>query len=116
LVIVELSAGDSKGIGYTYADTSTALLIRDHLRQVALDKDAMDVAANWAAMVRSIRNLGRPGIASMAIAAVDIAGWDLKAQLLQLPLVALLGNVRESIPAYGSGFHFVFDSAAGAAA
>ncbi len=103
LVVVELSAGDSTGTGYTYADTSTALLVRDHLREVIVEKDALDVVANWADMVRSIRNLGRPGIASMAIAAVDVAGWDLKAQLLQLPLVALLGRVRESVPAYGSG-------------
>ncbi|HZU21233.1 MAG TPA: enolase C-terminal domain-like protein, partial [Terriglobales bacterium] len=48
-------------------------------------------------------NLGRPGICSMAIAAVDSALWDLKARLLGLPLVTLLGQVREAIPIYGSG-------------
>src|SRR5207237_7802064 len=50
-----------------------------------------------------IRNLGRPGIASMAISAVDTALWDLKARLLDLPLVTLLGAVRASVPVYGSG-------------
>jgi L-alanine-DL-glutamate epimerase-like enolase superfamily enzyme len=54
-------------------------------------------------MVRGIRNLGRPGVSSMAIAAVDTALWDLKAQLLRLPLVTLLGQVREAISVYGSG-------------
>jgi L-alanine-DL-glutamate epimerase-like enolase superfamily enzyme len=54
-------------------------------------------------MVRSVRNLGRPGIASSAIAAVDIALWDLKARLLGLPLVSLLGAVRDAAPVYGSG-------------
>ncbi len=54
-------------------------------------------------MVAAIRNLGRPGIASMAISAVDAALWDLKARLLDLPLVTLLGAVRESAPVYGSG-------------
>jgi L-alanine-DL-glutamate epimerase-like enolase superfamily enzyme len=39
----------------------------------------------------------------MAIAAVDGALWDLKARLLDLPLVILLGAVRQSIPVYGSG-------------
>jgi L-alanine-DL-glutamate epimerase-like enolase superfamily enzyme len=39
----------------------------------------------------------------MAIAAVDSALWDLKAHLLNLPLVTLLGQVRESVPIYGSG-------------
>ena len=49
-------------------------------------------------MVAAIRNLGRPGIASMAISAVDAALWDLKARLLGLPLVTLLGAVREAAP------------------
>lgn len=46
----------------------------------------MAVPGTWAAMVHAIRNLGRPGIISMAIAAVDAALWDLKARLLDLPL------------------------------
>ena len=50
-----------------------------------------------------MRNIGRPGIASCAIAAVDSALWDLKAKLLRLPLVKLLGKVRDEIPVYGSG-------------
>jgi L-alanine-DL-glutamate epimerase-like enolase superfamily enzyme len=39
----------------------------------------------------------------MAIAAVDAALWDLKARLLHLPLVKLLGAVRDAVPVYGSG-------------
>ena len=54
-------------------------------------------------MVAAIRNLGRAGIASMAISAVDAALWDLKARLLKLPLATLLGTVREAAPIYGSG-------------
>jgi L-alanine-DL-glutamate epimerase-like enolase superfamily enzyme len=63
----------------------------------------MAIPAAWTAMVRAIRNLGRPGIASMAIAAVDAALWDLKARLLGLPLVTLLGASRARVAAYGSG-------------
>jgi L-alanine-DL-glutamate epimerase-like enolase superfamily enzyme len=103
LVLVEAEAGGLRGLGYTYADTSTALLIRDLLAGVVRGRMAMDVAGAWDAMVRSVRNLGRPGIASMAIAAVDNALWDLKARLLELPLVSLLGAVRSDIPVYGSG-------------
>lgn len=54
-------------------------------------------------MVSRVRNLGRPGVVSMAISAVDIALWDLKARVLNLPLITLLGAVRESVPIYGSG-------------
>ena len=39
----------------------------------------------------------------MAIAAVDTALWDLKARLLGVPLVVLLGRVHDSLPVYGSG-------------
>jgi L-alanine-DL-glutamate epimerase-like enolase superfamily enzyme len=62
-------------------------------------------------MVRQIRNLGRPGICSMAIAAVDVALWDLKARLLDLPLWRLLGAVRDSVPIYGSGGFTSYDDA-----
>ena len=40
---------------------------------------------------------------AMAISAVDIALWDLKARLLDLPLVSLFGQVQDVIPIYGSG-------------
>lgn len=103
IVIVELAAGEEHGLGYSYADRSTAELIDSTLRGVIEGRDAMDIPSSWLAMIRRIRNLGRPGIASMAISAVDIALWDLKARILRLPLVKLLGAIRESIPAYGSG-------------
>jgi L-alanine-DL-glutamate epimerase-like enolase superfamily enzyme len=103
IVVAEVAAGEVRGVGYTYADTSTAQLIKSLLAEVVCGRDGMDVAGAWTAMLRSIRNLGRPGIASMAIAAVDSALWDLKAKLLDLPLSKLLGMVREGVPVYGSG-------------
>jgi L-alanine-DL-glutamate epimerase-like enolase superfamily enzyme len=103
LVLVQASAGNEIGIGYTYADRSTAILISDYLAEFLKGHDAMDVPGCWNTMVRRIRNLGRPGISSMAISAVDTALWDLKARLLRLPLVKLLGAVRRSVPIYGSG-------------
>jgi L-alanine-DL-glutamate epimerase-like enolase superfamily enzyme len=54
-------------------------------------------------MVTETRNLGRPGIVSMAISAVDVALWDLKARLVGVPLCTLLGAVRDRVPIYGSG-------------
>jgi L-alanine-DL-glutamate epimerase-like enolase superfamily enzyme len=63
----------------------------------------MDVPAAWQAMAVATRNLGRPGIVASAIAAVDTALWDLKARLLDLPLVSLFGAVRDAVPLYGSG-------------
>ena len=103
MVLVQASAGGHIGIGYTYADTATATLIRDMLAEVVRGRNAMDVSGCWLAMVKAIRNLGRPGISSMAISAVDAALWDLKARLLDVALVTLLGATRESVPVYGSG-------------
>ena len=103
IVIVEIHAGGKQGLGYTYADTATSELIRSLLAKIIEGKNALNVAACWQSMVERIRNLGRPGIVSMAIAAVDCALWDLKAKLLDLPLVTLLGQVREGVPIYGSG-------------
>jgi L-alanine-DL-glutamate epimerase-like enolase superfamily enzyme len=103
IVIAEAKSGDVSGIGYTYADLSTAILIESVLKSVVEGRDVMDIAGAWNSMVHSARNLGRPGIASMAISAVDIALWDLKAKLLRLPLIKLLGAVRTGIEVYGSG-------------
>jgi L-alanine-DL-glutamate epimerase-like enolase superfamily enzyme len=103
LVLVRVHGGGHAGIGYSYADGSAACLIRDTLAERVRGQDAMQVGAAWATMVHAVRNLGRPGIASMAISAVDTALWDLKAKLLELPLATLLGAVRDRVPVYGSG-------------
>jgi L-alanine-DL-glutamate epimerase-like enolase superfamily enzyme len=103
LVLVEVAAGGKNGLGYTYADAATGHLIHDHLAPIISGRNACDIAAAWVAMAGAVRNLGRPGVASMAISAVDAALWDLKAKFLGLPLVALLGAAREAAPVYGSG-------------
>src|SRR5438477_3529286 len=103
IVIVEVKGGGQLGLGYTYPDSATAKLVEDKLKEVVIGRDAMSVQFTWLAMLRSIRNLGRPGICAMAISAIDTALWDLKARLLNLPLVTLLGQVRDALPIYGSG-------------
>jgi len=103
IVVVEAQAGGRRGLGFTYADTATAELIHTRFTDLIQGYEAMAVPGAWLAMVKAIRNLGRSGICSMAIAAVDAALWDLKARLLDLPLVTLLGAVRDQVPVYGSG-------------
>jgi L-alanine-DL-glutamate epimerase-like enolase superfamily enzyme len=109
LVIVRAAAGDHTGLGYTYADSATCTLIRDLLADVVAGRDALAIPEAWAAMVCAVRNLGRPGIASMAIAAVDAALWDLKGRILGLPVVTLLGAARLDVPIYGSGGFTSYD-------
>jgi L-alanine-DL-glutamate epimerase-like enolase superfamily enzyme len=103
LVVVEVSGGGKSGLGYTYGDSSVATLIRHALAPLVEGTSVLAVSSNWEVMRRAIRNLGRPGLSSMAIAAVDVALWDLKARFLDLSLVDLLGPVHERVPVYGSG-------------
>jgi L-alanine-DL-glutamate epimerase-like enolase superfamily enzyme len=103
LVVVTIEAGDQVGIGYTYADPSTALLIRDKLAEVVQGANPLYIGQIWTRLVQAIRNVGRPGIASLAISAIDVALWDLKAKLLGVSLASLLGPAREAATIYGSG-------------
>lgn len=102
-IVVEAHAGGRAGIGYTYGSPAVAAVVRDPLAEVVCGRDAMNVGECWSAMVAAVRNAGRPGVVSMAIAAVDTALWDLKARVLDVSLAGLLGAVRTDVPVYGSG-------------
>jgi L-alanine-DL-glutamate epimerase-like enolase superfamily enzyme len=102
-VVVEASGGGDVGVGYSYTHRSAAALIADKLVGLSRGQDVMAVPALWSAMRGTLRNIGTRGIGGCAISAVDAALWDLKARVLGLPLVQLLGRVRESVPIYGSG-------------
>jgi L-alanine-DL-glutamate epimerase-like enolase superfamily enzyme len=103
LVVVEADAGGKTGWGYTYADPAAAALAAGLLRDRVLGRGALDVEDAWREMTSAVRNLGVTGLCAMAASAVDNALWDLKARILDLPLSALLGRARSSIPVYGSG-------------
>ncbi len=110
LVLVELEAGDAKGLGYTYSHETAAPLSRDLMKQV-VGCDPQDTNTIFSAMRKSQRNYGREGVAATALSAVDMAVWDLKAKLLGQPLCKLLGQVRDSAPVYGSGGFTSYDDA-----
>jgi L-alanine-DL-glutamate epimerase-like enolase superfamily enzyme len=103
IVVVNVKAGGAEGIGYSYADVAAAHLIEHTLAPKILGCDAFAIGNTWQIMTRAIRNLGRPGISSMAIAAVDNALWDLKGKLLNTAVAALLPMVHPEVMAYGSG-------------
>ena len=103
IVIVEALARGRVGLGYTYGSRACATLIDEKLRGVVVGRDASDPAAAWHAMRVAIRNDGHVGISAMAIAAIDIALWDLAARLRGLPLFKVLGPKHDAVPVYGSG-------------
>src|SRR2546429_2150362 len=103
IVVVEVRAAGVTGLGYTYAPVAAGKLVEEKLVELVQGRDAFATGEAWEAMAVALRNAGRPGIGFCALSAVDLALWDLKAWLLELPLVGLVGRARESAPVYGSG-------------
>jgi L-alanine-DL-glutamate epimerase-like enolase superfamily enzyme len=109
LVLVEAGAADRTGLGFTYGSPAAAPVVAHELADLVVGHDAFDVPAANDRMSRALRNAGRPGIAAGAVSAVDTALWDLKARLLELPLVRLLGAARDEVAVYGSGGLTTYD-------
>lgn len=109
MVVVQAHAAGKCGLGYSYTASAAAHLIDDVLKRVLIGKSAFDVAACWITMLASVRNIGRPGLCATAISAVDSALWDLKARILDVSLLDLLGAARESVSVYGSGGFTSYD-------
>jgi L-alanine-DL-glutamate epimerase-like enolase superfamily enzyme len=103
IVIVDVSAAGEHGLGFTYASRAAAQIVHETLMPELLGRDAWGIEACWERQWRLVRNLGMAGVCAMAISAVDHALWDLKAKLLRIPLVVLLGAARRKVPVYGSG-------------
>lgn len=103
LVLVEAMAGGKTGIGYSYTTAAAARIVDDALKPVVLGQDAFAVPRLWDGMVAQVRNIGWRGVAATAISAADVALWDLKARLLDVPLATLFGTARDEVPIYGSG-------------
>ena len=109
VVLAEVVAGGTAGIGWTYSSDAGRAIIDHELRRAVCGRSALAVPAAHEAMVRSCRNLGRPGVVSSAISAVDIALWDCKAKLLHTSLADLFGRASEGVDLYGSGGFTTYD-------
>lgn len=111
LIVVNVTAGDIEGIGYTYADAAIVRLINNTLADIAIGSDATNTGAVTDALWASVRNLGRRGLAAYAISAFDLALWDIKAKSLNANLAVLLGCRRQQVEIYGSGGFTTYDDA-----
>lgn len=110
-LVVSAYGGGTAGIGWTYTNASAAAVVRDLLADVVVGSCALDPSATTHAMSRHARNVGTRGLVAAAMSAVDVALWDLKARLVDLPLARLLGTVRDDCAVYASGGFTSYDDA-----
>jgi len=113
LVTVRLrDKNGSEGLGYTYTVGQGGLAIRsiiaEDLTPLLNGADDTDIEEIWQRMWRHLHYVGRGGLASFAVSAIDIALWDLQARRQQLPLWRLLGGTNAQVPVYAGGIDLEF--------
>jgi L-alanine-DL-glutamate epimerase-like enolase superfamily enzyme len=91
------------GLGMAPGQRAIREVIHQNLDGVLVGQDPFMIEKLWQDMYWRVRGFGRKGIAFQAIAAIDIALWDLKGKVLDQPIYRLLGPAHESVPIYGSG-------------
>jgi L-alanine-DL-glutamate epimerase-like enolase superfamily enzyme len=107
LILVTIDADGLTGHGYAYTigrgGRAVQALIEHDLAPLLVGQDAGDVEALWQRMWRGLLYVGRGGLLAFAVAALDIALWDLRGLRLGQPLWRLAGGTARPLPAYGSG-------------
>lgn len=101
-----------EGIGYTLGSPFPksggfiADAVDDLLAPILIGSDAAEIERLWQDMAFQTMLVGRGGAAYRAIAAVDIALWDLLARAVGRPLCDLFGRYRSRVPTYASGGYY----------
>ncbi len=114
LITVRVSDDEgAQGLGYTYTvgnigGSAVASLLRDDIAPLLHEIDPRDIEAAWRRMWWHLHFVGRGGIAAFAMAAADVALWDLKAKRAGEPLWRVLGGSRDRVPAYAGGIDLQF--------
>ncbi len=98
------------GLGFSYSKRAGGPAQYAHAREVAdglLGEDPNDIGRVYQKLLWAGASVGRSGVATQAIAALDIALYDLKAKRAGLPLAKLLGAYRDSVPTYNTSGGFL---------
>ncbi|AXB42848.1 L-talarate/galactarate dehydratase [Amycolatopsis albispora] len=103
----------AEGVGFSYSKRAGGPAQFAHAREVAPDligEDPSDIGRLWTKLTWSGASVGRSGAATQALAAIDVALWDLKAKRAGLPLAKLLGAYRDSVRCYNTSGGFLHES------
>ncbi|GAB2711655.1 L-rhamnonate dehydratase [Microbacterium marinum] len=99
-VLVRTDDSEVWGIGQSRGGRVTEALILEHLAGLLHGRDPLAISERVAELDRATQPYAAGGIASMGIAAVELALWDLAARAAGLPLVRLLGGSESDVPYY----------------
>jgi len=111
LLFVEVVTEDGfEGMGFSYSKRAGGPAQFTHLREVAevaIGQDPSDIDRIYQSLMWAGASVGRSGVATQAVAALDVALWDLKARRAGLPLAKLLGAYRDSCRVYNTSGGFL---------
>lgn len=111
MLFAEISTGSGlEGVGFSYSKRAGGPGQFAHAREIApvlIGEDPSDIAKIWDKLVWAGASVGRSGLSVQAIAAFDVALWDLKAKRAGLPLAKLLGAHRDSVRCYNTSGGFL---------
>lgn len=105
--------GGLEGVGFSYSKRAGGPAQFAHAREVAPDligEDPNDIGRLWTKLVWAGASVGRSGAATQALAAFDVALWDVKAKRADLPLAKLLGAHRDSVRCYDTSGGFLHET------
>lgn len=94
------------GIGVTYHEVGGEAikeLVEKYFAAKIIGRTPFETEDIWEDLFHYARGVGRKGLSFCALSAVDIALWDLKGKILNMPLFRLLGGTKREIPIYASG-------------
>jgi L-talarate/galactarate dehydratase len=107
------TAGGADGLGFSYSKRAGGPGLYAHAREIApelIGEDPSDIGRLWEKLAWAGASVGRGGLSVQAIAALDVALWDLKARRAGLPLAKLLGVYRDGVPCYNTSGGFLSSS------
>ena len=99
-----------EGIGFSYSKRAGGPAQYAHACEVAdnlIGEDPNDIPRLYDKLLWAGASVGRSGVATQALAAIDIALYDLKAKRAGLPLAKLLGPYRDSVRTYNTSGGFL---------
>jgi L-talarate/galactarate dehydratase len=110
-LFAEITSQDGcEGIGFSYSKRAGGPGQFAHAKEIApavIGEDPSDIGRIWTKLTWAGASVGRSGLAVQAIAAIDVALWDLKARRAGLPLAKLLGAHRDSVRTYNTSGGFL---------